>query len=72
TKNFMPKDTKTLCIKKGCASVLTQPRFFIPCMPIPYFLFSINKCKIGSCAFNFVPFRRSNNQSSEIIDDKRR
>ena len=21
----MPKDTKTLCIKKGCASVLTQP-----------------------------------------------
>ena len=25
----MPKDTKTLCIKKGCASVLTQPhRFF--------------------------------------------
>ena len=36
------------------------------------FLFSINKCKIGSCAFNFVPFRRSNNQSSEIIDDKRK
>ena len=25
----MPKDTKTLCIKKGCASVLTQPHFFI-------------------------------------------
>ena len=24
----MPKDTKTLCIKKGCASVLTQPHFF--------------------------------------------
>ena len=23
----MPKDTKTLCIKKGCASVLTQPLF---------------------------------------------
>lgn len=22
----MPKDTKTLCIKKGCASVLTQPQ----------------------------------------------
>ena len=25
----MPKDTKTLCIKKGCASVLTQPLLFI-------------------------------------------
>lgn len=25
----MPKDTKTLCIKKGCASVLTQPHHFI-------------------------------------------
>ncbi len=25
----MPKDTKTLCIKKGCASVLTQPLIFI-------------------------------------------
>ena len=24
----MPKDTKTLCIKKGCASVLTQPLLF--------------------------------------------
>ena len=24
----MPKDTKTLCIKKGCASVLTQPLFY--------------------------------------------
>ena len=24
----MPKDTKTLCIKKGCASVLTQPLYF--------------------------------------------
>ena len=24
----MPKDTKTLCIKKGCASVLTQPLIF--------------------------------------------
>ena len=29
----MPKDTKTLCIKKGCASVLTQP------LPIIYSLF---------------------------------
>ena len=27
----MPKDTKTLCIKKGCASVLTQPHFFYLC-----------------------------------------
>ena len=26
----MPKDTKTLCIKKGCASVLTQPLFLYP------------------------------------------
>ena len=25
----MPKDTKTLCIKKGCASVLTQPLLYI-------------------------------------------
>ena len=25
----MPKDTKTLCIKKGCASVLTQPLHFL-------------------------------------------
>lgn len=50
----------------------TMEVFFISCMPIPYFLFSINKCEIGSCAFNFVPFQRSNNQSSEIIDDKRR
>ncbi|WP_220388370.1 hypothetical protein, partial [Bacteroides faecis] len=56
-----------LCIKKGCASVLTQPRFFIL-----HSLHSINKCEIALCTFNFVPFRRSNNQSSEIIDDKRR
>lgn len=35
-------------------------------------LHSINKCEIALCTFNFVPFRRSNNQSSEIIDDKRR
>ena len=25
----MPKDTKTLCIKKGCASVLTQPLLYM-------------------------------------------
>ena len=31
----MPKDTKTLCIKKGCASVLTQPLLLIV-----YYLFT--------------------------------
>lgn len=41
-------------------------------LSILYFLHSINKCEIALCTFNFVPFRRSNNQSSEIIDDKRR